>query len=79
VKFAPVLNPFPAPVLSAATLAGGQFSFNLTGVAGYGYVILASADLAAWQPVQTNTAPFTFTRTNTAADSQQYFRAVCFP
>jgi hypothetical protein len=79
VKFAPALNPFPAPGLSAATLAGGQFSFNLTGVAGYEYVIQASADLANWLPAQTNTAPFTFTLTNPAAYPRQYFRAAHFP
>jgi len=79
VKFAPALNPFPAPGLSVPTLGGGQFSFNLTGVAGYEYVIQASADLAGWQPLQTNTAPFTFTLTNAAGNAQQYFRAVHFP
>jgi hypothetical protein len=79
VKFAPVLNPFPAPALGAATLAGGQFSFNLTGVAGYEYLIEASSDLANWQPLQTNAAPFTFTLTNAADYSRQYFRAVYFP
>jgi hypothetical protein len=79
VKFAPALNPFPAPGLSVPTLAGGQFSFNLTGVAGYEYVIEASSDLTVWLPVQTNTAPFTFILTNAAGNAQQYFRAVCFP
>ncbi len=79
VKFAPALNPFPAPGLSVPTFSGGQFSFNLTGVAGYEYVIETSADLAGWQPLQTNTAPFTFTLTNAAGNAQQYFRAVYFP
>jgi len=79
VKFAPVLNPFPAPELSAPTLTGGPFNFNLTGVAGYEYVVEASADLTVWLPVETNTAPFTFTLTNAAGNAQQYFRAVCFP
>jgi hypothetical protein len=79
VKFAPALNPFPAPGLSVPTLSGGQFSFNLTGVAGYEYVIQASADLTSWLPVQTNTAPFTFTLTNATGQAQQYFRAVYFP
>jgi hypothetical protein len=79
VKFAPVLNPFPAPELRVPALTGGQFSFNLTGVAGYEYVIEASADLATWQPVQTNAAPFTFTQTNAAGYSQEYYRAVSFP
>ncbi|MGA2177166.1 MAG: immunoglobulin domain-containing protein [Verrucomicrobiota bacterium] len=79
VKFAPALNPFPAPALSAATLSGGQFSFNVTGVAGYEYVIEASADLANWLPCQTNLAPFTFTLTNAADYSQQFYRAVYIP
>jgi len=42
-------------------------------------VIQASADLANWQAVQTNAAPFTFTQTNAAGYSREYFRAVCFP
>jgi hypothetical protein len=79
VKFAPALNPFPAPELGAATLSAGQFSLNLAGVAGYEYVIEASADLMNWLPVQTNTAPFTFTLTNASGNPQQYYRAVYFP
>ena len=79
VKFPPVLQPFPAPELSAATLTGGQFSFTLTGVAGYEYLIETSSDLASWLPWQTNTAPFTFTLTNAADYSQEYFRAIYSP
>jgi hypothetical protein len=79
VKFAPVLSPFPGPQLGAATLADGQFSFSLTGVAGYEYVIESSVDLMNWQPLQTNTAPFTFAFTNPASSSGQYFRAAYFP
>jgi Immunoglobulin I-set domain len=79
VKFAPVLNPFPAPELGEATVADGQFSLSLPGVAGFEYVIETSADLMNWQPVQTNIAPFTFTSTNLSGHSQQYFRAVYFP
>ena len=79
VKFAPALNPFPAPELSATTFSGGQFSFNLAGVAGYPYVIEASTDLMNWLPLQTNTAPFVFALTNAVSSPQQYFRAVYFP
>ena len=79
VRVAPVLNPFPAPELGAATLAGGQFSLSVAGVAGYDYVIEASTDLMNWLPVQTNTAPFTFTLTNASGNPQQYFRAVYSP
>jgi len=79
VKFAPLLIPFPAPSLTAPTLAGGQFSFNLAGVAGYEYVIESSTNLTRWQPLQTNTAPFTFSTLTNVAGSQEYFRAVLFP
>jgi hypothetical protein len=79
VKFAPASNQSPVPQLSAPTLAAGQLSFNLTGVAGYPYVIESSVDLTTWLPLQTNTAPFTFTLTNAAGHSQQYFRAAYFP
>jgi hypothetical protein len=73
------LDPFPAPELSATTFVGGQLSFNLTGVTGYQYVIEASPDLIFWQPLQTNVAPFTFTTTNAAGYSQEYFRAAFIP
>ncbi len=79
VKFAPELKSIPAPQLSAPTLIGGQLSFNLSGVAGYPYVIESSIDLTTWLPLQTNTAPFTFTLTNAADFSQRYFRAAYFP
>ena len=79
VKFAPILNPFPAPSLGAPALADGQFTFSLTGVAGYKYVIESSSDLTNWLPLQTNTTPSTITPTNTANFSQVYFRAVYFP
>jgi hypothetical protein len=79
VKFAPILNPFPAPSLGEVVLAGGQFSFILTGVTGYQYVIESSPDLLNWQPAQTNISPFTFTQTNAAGNAQEYFRAVHFP
>jgi Immunoglobulin domain len=79
VRLAPLLNPFPAPSLGAATLSGGQLNFNVTGVAGYEYVIEASSNLMNWLPLQTNTAPFGFTLTNTSSSSQQYFRAAYLP
>ncbi len=79
VKFAAILNPFPAPELGTATLTAGQLSFNVAGVAGYQYVIESSADLTNWLPLQTNAAPFIFTLTNTFSFAQQYFRAAYFP
>jgi hypothetical protein len=60
------------------TVAGthGQFSFQVTGVAGGKYVVQATSDLAHWTSVQTNTAPFIF-RDNTANGfSQRFYRAL---
>jgi hypothetical protein len=74
VKFAPAL-----PELSGAAFTAGQFSFQLAGAAGNACVIQASADLVKWIPLQTNTVPFTFTLTNAAAYSQQFFRAAYSP
>jgi hypothetical protein len=76
VKFAPELSPFPQPELSAATLSGGQFSFNLTGVPGFDYVIESSTNLVNWVPVETNVAPFTFTLTNAVTSPDEFFRSV---
>ena len=79
VRFAPASISSAAPQLSAPALRGGQFSFSLTGTAGYPYVIESSSDLMTWLPLQTNSAPFTVTLTNASDYSQQYFRAVYFP
>jgi hypothetical protein len=48
--------PMPAAQIDTASigLAGGQFTFNYTGVVGKTVVIEASANLKDWQPVQTN-------------------------
>jgi hypothetical protein len=77
VKSAPMLNPFPAPALSAAALSNGQFRFSVAGVTGYSYTIEASANLVNWVALQTNTAPFTFMLTNTGSFPQQFYRAAC--
>jgi hypothetical protein len=79
VKFGPALSLPSAPQLSAPALAGGQLSFNLTGVAGYSYAIESSTNLTAWLRVETNMAPFTFVLTNAAGNAQEYFRAVYVP
>jgi hypothetical protein len=75
VKFAPELSPFPRPELSATALSGGQFSFNLTGVPGFEYVIESSTNLRNWVSVETNIAPFAFTLTNAVAAPNEFFRA----
>jgi hypothetical protein len=74
VKFAPELNPFPAPVLSVPAVIGAQLQLDLTGVPGYQYVIEGSPNLTDWSPLQTNISPFTFT--NMSAFPDEFFRAV---
>jgi Fibronectin type III domain len=69
---------------AAATLAvspglGGGFSFSVSGISGYQYVVQSSTDLVNWVPVQTNTAPFTFTDTNAVATPQCFYRTYYLP
>lgn len=65
---------------AAATLGlpaapiNGQFSFGISGVPGYSYVIQSSTNLVEWIPLQTNIAPFTFTDTN-AGNPSEFYRA----
>lgn len=65
-----------ADALSQAGFANGQFGFNVSGVAGTQYVVLASTNLITWVPVQTNTAPFAFTDTNPGRFAQRFYRSV---
>ena len=69
----------PAATLSAANRAeDGTFSFLVTGVPGYKYVIQSSTDLSNWSSVKTNTAPFTFTDNSPNAD-QKFYRSYYSP
>jgi autotransporter-associated beta strand protein len=66
-----------AATLGLATRTGnGQFSFGISGVPGWRYVIQSSTNLPNWVPVQTNIAPFTFTDTN-AGNPLEFYRALC--
>ena len=60
-------------------VAGQNGSFTLTvggaGIPGYNFVIECSTNLVNWQPMQTNSSPFTFTDTNTANCSLRFYRA----
>jgi hypothetical protein len=67
------------PALSSAVFTGNQqFQFTVTGQTGANYVVQFSTNLAngVWLPLLTNTAPFIFTDTNTAASVQQFYRVV---
>ena len=65
-----------AATLTSATSGNGQFTFAVSGVPGYQYIVQASSDYVNWTPVQTNTAPFTFTDTNASQFNQRFYRTV---
>ena len=66
--------PVTPATLGAPAQTGGQFSFSVTGVTGYQYVVQASTDLVNWVSLQTNAAPFTFVDMDAASFSQRYYR-----
>lgn len=58
-----------------------RFQFNLTGQAGFSYVIQASTNLSTtnWTSLQTNPAPFTFVDSNAVLHPLRFYRAGYFP
>ncbi len=70
---------------AAATLAplpslgGDQFQFDVSGVPGFDYVIEASTNFIDWEPLVTNTAPFTFTDDEITNYPARYYRSVYQP
>jgi len=68
------------PIITApVTTSSGQFSFQIPGVVGLQYVVEATTDFKNWTPVETNTAPFTYTETNAASYNQRYYRSYYLP
>ncbi len=76
----PSAGPLPA-VLAQPGYAEGQFRFSVTGTTGSSYVVHASTNLqaAGWFPVQTNTAPFTFSEAAPAGSCRRFYRGVPSP
>ena len=70
------IYPTAAATLTQPTLAGKQYSFNVTGVAGGQYVVERSTNLSDWLPVQTNTSPFTFVDPNATRFNQCFYRTL---
>ena len=66
--------PSAAATLMALPGSAGGFSFIVSGVSGYQYVVQASTNLTDWFCVQTNTAPFIFTETNVTKFQRCIFR-----
>ncbi len=48
---------------------------HIAGITGRKYVVQASTNLLDWVSIKTNTAPFQFAATNSAACSRCFFRA----
>jgi hypothetical protein len=67
------------PLLNPSLNSNGQFSFVVSGVAGYPYAVEASTNLVDWVTVTNSVSPFTFTATDMYQFNQEFFRAVYFP
>ncbi|HEU5396049.1 MAG TPA: hypothetical protein VFV81_02705 [Verrucomicrobiae bacterium] len=67
-----------APVVGTCTLTRDQFQFDVNGTTGANYIVEATTNLspAAWSPVLTNAAPFTYSETNSSAFWQRFYRVV---
>lgn len=62
--------------LTSGVLAGGSFSFMVSGSPGQAYVLQASTNLQDWASLATNTAPFGFVDATTARVRQRFYRIV---
>jgi hypothetical protein len=69
--------PTAAATLTPATIAGGPFTFNISGVPGFEYIVQGSTNLVDWESVQTNLAPFAFTDPDVNLYSQRFYRTLC--
>jgi alpha-amylase len=60
-------------------LPNRQFQFTLNGGTGLNYIIQASSDLATWNAITTNTAPYDFIDTIAGNQSFRFYRSVYSP
>jgi hypothetical protein len=75
-SFSVVVNPLTAPNISGISIAGGQFSFQISGQSGPDYAIETSTNFVQWTNVFTTnppTLPFTWTDIKTNA-SERFYR-----
>jgi Fibronectin type III domain len=68
--------PTTAATLTPANIAGGPFSFNISGVPGFRYIVQSSTNLMDWEFVQTNNAPFVFTDPDVKLYSRRFYRTL---
>lgn len=62
--------------LAATNIGGAGFRLAGAGIPGLNFVVEGSTNLVSWQPLQTNSSPFTFTDTNTGNHPLRFYRAV---
>jgi hypothetical protein len=68
-----------SPPLLAGQLSTNGLRLDLAGLGGASYVIQASTNLSQWQPLVTNTAPFSFTDTASDALTHRFYRGLWRP
>ena len=68
--------PTAAATLTPTKVASGPFSFNVSGVPGFGYHVQASTNLVDWESVQTNLAPFVVMDPDAGLYSQRFYRTI---
>ena len=81
-SFQVTVNPLARPGLTPLEFTNNQFRLLVTGDAGPDYTIQGSPDLTLWTNVFTTNSPglpFTWTFTNAADFSQQFFRVLLGP
>jgi len=77
--YVPQIAPTPPvllPPLTSPASAPGGFTFTVNNTVGSSYVIVASTNLTYWVAIGTNTAPFTFTDTNSSKYSRRFYKAI---
>lgn len=69
-----------SPTLTDPRMTNNRMQFTVIGATGSPYAVVSSTDprtpLSNWVPLITNTAPFTFVDSNSAAIPARYYRAV---
>jgi len=67
-------------VLRLSNSASNQITLNVTSLApGTNYVVFTSTNLMDWEPVRTNTAPFSLVITNNGEFERRFYRAAYVP
>jgi hypothetical protein len=70
------------PTLDIAKLSASQLRIGVNGMTGQTIILQSSADLAAWQPLATNTlagSRLIYTNTPPSSPAQRFYRAVLSP